>query len=527
MSSTTGLVEEAAPTGVEPAPAAKRHRAAAVIALARFEARQLLLHIPVFAFLVLYLAFTGWSLFNGREGMDEFPALQDVDRATQTAPQLLGIALLIIVNRTVLRSHRRGTDRHFDVLVMEPWRRTVAHALSVVPFAVLTALVVAFEIVWAARMPGAVGHPSPTELAVGPLAVLLSGVLGVLLARLFRSSFVAPLFVVGAVILPALLLSADGGPRWQQWLSPVVTETGADPFPSELIGRPAAWHALYLVGLIGVLVCAAVLVSGGRTRIVQAATAVTLAAMVAGVAGQSQGDSAALIAARTKMSVSPEKFQTCHEYGRSTYCAFPEWDARAALDWAPVVDRVQSLAGGAAGGERLTVRQRIDARYGLTGDTTFEASSTPGTVTVGTRWGGNRVPEFAVGVASVLVAGNEVATSEWCTGDARVVTIMWLALGAESDPMTAFRNVRLGDSVEGSDLVLAPVNGISMNAEQTWIVRELLQKPRYSVIPKVKSHWTELTSPKTSLARVAELLGVEAASKGAADTDAEEGSCEE
>lgn len=148
-------------------------------------------------------------------------------------------------------------------------------------------------------------------------------------------------------------------------------------------------------------------------------------------------------------------------------------------------------------------------------------------MTVGTRWGGNRIPEFAVGVASVLVAGSEAATIEWCQGDPRAVTVMWLALGAESDPMTAFRNVRLGDSVAGSDLVLAPTNGISLSAEQTWIVRELLQKPRYSVIPKVKSHWTELTSPKTSLARVAELLGVEATSKGAADTDAEESSCDE
>ncbi|MFD4524958.1 ABC transporter permease [Streptomyces sp. NPDC058470] len=522
MSSTTGLVKEAAPTGVEPAPRTVQHRAAAVIALARFEARQLFLHIPVFAFLVLYLGFTGWELFNGREGMDEFPVLQDVDRATQSAPQLLGVALLIVVNRTVLRSHRRGTDRHFDVLVMEPWRRTVAHALSVVPYAVITAGVVAFQIVWAGHKPGAVGHPSLAELAVGPLAVLLSGVLGLLLARLVRSSFAAPLFVVGVAILPALLSSGTESPRWQQWLSPVVTETGADPFPSELIGRPAGWHALYLVGLVGVLACAAVLLSGGRSRIVQAATVVALAATAAGVAGQSQGDSAALIAARTKASVSPEKLQTCHEYGRSTYCTFPEWDARAALDWSPVVDRVQSLAGGAAGGERLTVRQRIDATYGLTSDSALEASTTPGTVTVGTRWGGNRVPEFAVGVASVLVAGSEAAAGEWCTGDARAVTVMWLALGGESDPMTAFRNVRLDDSIEGSAVVLSPTSGISMSAEQTRIVRELLQKPRYSVIPKVKSHWTELTSPETSTARVAELLGVPAASKGSADATEDE-----
>ncbi|MFD5631393.1 ABC transporter permease [Streptomyces sp. NPDC127072] len=525
MSGTTGLVRETAPKGVEPASVPRadgRRGVAAVLDLARFEARQLLLHIPVFAFLLIYLAVTGWGLFNGREGMDEFPVLQDADRASQSAPLLLGVALLICVSRTVLRSRRRGTDRHFDVLVMEPWRRTVAHALSVVPYAAFTALVVTFEIVWAAHKPGAVGHPSPAELAVGPLVVLLSGVLGVLLARLFRNGFAAPLFVVGVVALPAFVSSGAEDSHWLQWLSPVVSETGADPLPSDLLGRPAGWHALYLAGLVGVLFCVAVLVSGGRGRVVRAATVVTLAATVAGVAGQSQGDSAALLAARTEASTNPEKFQTCHEYGRSTYCAFPEWDARAALDWAPVVDRVQALAGGAAGGERLTVRQRIEARYGLTTDAALDSSTTPGTVTVGTRWGGNRVPEFAVGVATVLVAGSEAAAVEWCAGDARAVTVMWLALGADADPLTAFRNVRLGDGLEGSDLVLAPTDGISLSAEQTRIVRELLNRPRYSVIPRVKSHWTELTSPNTSVARVADILGVPAAPEGTADASEEE-----
>jgi hypothetical protein len=38
----------------------------------------------------------------------------------------------------------------------------------------------------------------------------------------------------------------------------------------------------------------------------------------------------------------------------------------------------------------------------------------------------------------------------------------------------------------------------------------LLQKPRYSVIPRVKAHWAELTSPKTTTAQVAQLLGVRA-----------------
>ncbi|MFD4620623.1 ABC transporter permease [Streptomyces sp. NPDC058475] len=515
----TGTVVRATPTGVEP-PAPTRpteqSRTAAVLALARFEARQLLLHIPVCVFLVVYVGYTGWKVFNGREGMDDYPVLQDVDRSTQTGPVLLAIALLVCVNRTVLRSRKRGTDQHFDVLVMEPWRRTVAHALSVVPFAAITALVVLFPFTWAALKPGAVGHGSPAELAVGPLVVLLSGVCGVLLARLIPSGFAAPLAVVGAYVLTALASTATNGAHWTHWLFPVVSEDGADPFPSDLLGRPAAWHALYLTGLVVFLAGVAVLVGGGRTRAVGAVTALALAATAAGVAGQSPGDSAALAAARAKASAGPEKVRSCVAHGRSTYCAYPEWTGLTD-DWASVVSRVQSLAGGAAGGERLTVRQRVDARYGLIDDAALEPSTTPGTVTVTTRWGGNRIPEFAVGVASVLVTGDEKSGGEVC--DARMVTIMWLALGAESDPMTAFRNVRLDDSTEGSAFVLAATNSLSMTARQTAIVRELLHKPRYSVTAKVKAHWTELTSPKTSTARVAQLLGVPAGHERASGGD--------
>ncbi|MEU9284230.1 ABC transporter permease [Streptomyces sp. NPDC048275] len=524
MSSTTDLVKEAAPTGVGPTPRTeRRRRTAAVIALARFEAHQLLLHIPVFAFLLLYLGFTGWTMFSGGEGMDDFPVLQDIDRSTQDGPLLLAVALLICVNRTVLRSHRRGTDRHFDVLVMEPWRRTVAHALSVVPFAALTALVVVFQIGRAASRPGVIGHASPAELAVGPLSVLLSGVLGVLLARLVRSAFAAPLFVVGAYVGAILVSASTQDAHWARWLGPVINETGSVPLPSDLMGRPAAWHALYLAGLVVLLLGVALLISGGRTRGIKAMTALALAATVAGVAGQSPGDSASLIAARTKATVTPEKVQTCVPHGRSTYCAYPEWAARTP-DWADVVDRVQALAGGAAGGERLTVRQRVDATSGLTSDYALDASTAPGTVTVGTRWGGNRVPEFAVGVASVLVWGDEAAGSDWC--DSRSVVIMWLALGGESDPMTAFRKVRIDDRVKGSGVTLAPTNGVYLTAEQSRIVRTVLKKPRYSVVPKVKSHWAELTSAKTSTSRVAELLGVPAGPQGTPDA-AEDDSCEE
>jgi hypothetical protein len=178
------------------------------------------------------------------------------------------------------------------------------------------------------------------------------------------------------------------------------------------------------------------------------------------------------------------------------------------------VDRVRSQAGGTAAQQPLLVRQRIEARYGLSGDGALEPLTTPHQVTVGSQWGGNRVPEFAVAVAYVLVAGDESKGSELCDG--RVVTTMWLALGGDSHPMTALANVRIDDSVTGEASVLAPTSGLSMTAGQTDVVRELLRRPHGEVTASVKRHWSELTAPGVSTAQVARVLGAEVP-KGAQD----------
>ncbi|WP_425247455.1 ABC transporter permease [Streptomyces sp. NEAU-NA10] len=517
---TTTITPPSDPAATLPEPPRPVRRTGAVLALARFEVRELLLQIPVLVFLALYVVQVVARLTR-QEGMDDYPVLHMVDRGTQTDPLLLAIAVLVCTNAAALRSRKHGTVQQFDVLPLEPWRRTLAHLLSVVPFAALTAVVVAATFTREALKPGAIGHGSLGELAVGPLTVLLAGVTGVLLARLLPSSFVPMLFVVATYLVIVIASAVGAGGGWVSRLSPIQfsgISTGDEPVPSELLGRPADWHALYLVGLCALLMCAATLLAGGRTRLLKAATALSLAATVAGVVGQVPRDADALEAARKTASTTPQKVQSCRTYGGgSTYCAFPEWDG-VRDDWARVVDRVQSAAGGTAAKTRLTVRQRVDTSGGLESDTSLTPSTTPGQVTVGTRWGGNRVPEFAVGVATVLVTGTEDTSQDMCD-DARPVTIMWLVLSTDPTPMATFPSLRLDDSISGPGQILAPTNGLSLTTQQTTVIRELLTRPHTDVTAQVKAHWTELTSPATSTAEAAKLLDV-AVPKG-------EASCEE
>ncbi|MFF0593987.1 ABC transporter permease [Streptomyces antibioticus] len=507
MSSAT-TTPHTAPPPTPAEPSRDPRRTGAVLALARFEARELLLQAPILLVFVLYALIVFIRLANP-DGMDAYPVLNTVDRRTQMVPLLVALSVLICTNSAALRSRKGGTVQQFGVLPMEPWCRALAHVLSAVPFVALTALFVAGEYFWEALKPGAIGHGSFGELAVGPLAVLLAAVLGVLLARVLPTTFGPIIFAVLAYVafMGSSMIAFDGD--WTGWLSPVVLspETSGDPIPSDLIGRPAGWHALYTVGVCALLTCAVLLLTGGRTRAVKTATALAVVAVATGVIGQLPRDAAALDAARRAAFETPEKAQSCTTYGRSQYCSFPEWEV-VRSEWAEVVDRLQSAAGGSAARTGLTIRQRVEAAEVALDDGVLRLSSAPGQVTVGTRWGGNRVPEFAVGAASVLVTGREdVAPDEKCDG--RTVTVMWLVLSTEPDPLDTLRHVRLDDAVSGSGYVLSPTNGLHMTAHQTEVVRDMLKEPRAKMTARVKAHWEELTARRTTTAQVAKVLGVE------------------
>ncbi|MFE9924418.1 ABC transporter permease [Streptomyces sp. NPDC005774] len=507
-------------------PAGPRASWAAVLALAGFEARRLLTRLSV---LLAFAVYVGWIVWRTRTSFAGFPALQDADRATQAAPLLVGLAVLLSVNQAMLRSRRYDTEGHFAVLVLPPWRRTVAHLLSLVPAALLVAVCVGGQFGWEALKPGALGNGSPGELLVGPLCVLLLGTLGVLLARLFAFAFAAPLLLVVLLFFSLFAAMPQNGDA-TRWLMPVVDDYSIRTLPSELLGRPAAWHALYLAGLALSVALAAVLVSGegagarpgsgsvsgtGRAlrgrfvgnRGVHAGFAGAVALTLLGAVMQTGGVPAETEKARTRYSTAPQDLQQCVERDGTTYCAFPEWTPRAD-DWAEVVDRVKSLAGDAVQDRSLVVRQRVEARYGLTSDAAMDPLSAPNQVSVGTMWGGNRVPEFAVAVAGVLVTGKEAVAGTLCDG--RLVTVMWLALAGGSDPLSDLRDIRIDDSTSGSAVVVSETEPLSMTAAHTELVRELLDRPREEIGAKVTAHWAELTTPEVTTDRTAHLLGLDA-----------------
>ncbi|MEE1830194.1 ABC transporter permease [Streptomyces sp. SP17KL33] len=494
----------------EPYPIRVRSERRAMLALARAEARRLLLHPLVLVALVAYLALVLWP---GGEPEDAYPVLQDVDRETQLGQLLLGLAVMVAVNLAVLRSHRRGTDATFTVLVLPPWRRTVAHVLSALPTVLLGALIVAGQFTAAALKPGAVGRGSVSELVTGPLLILLPAALGVLLARVARSAFVAPLAVIAFLAVSMVFVADSRSPAWLRGMTPVLFDEGARPLPSDLLGRPAAEHALYLLALAVLVTAGAVLLSGGRTRAVRATALGALGVVVAALVLQGTAPSDAVRAAREAATRDPAKLQDCERRGITTYCAFPEFTPWTD-EWARVTDRVRTLAGEPDASRALTVRQKVAALDGPSGTTEVQPAA-PGEVTATTAWGGERELEFAASVARGLVVGHERYEGAYC--DARGVLMVWLAVRATRDGEAMFD--RTGDDFNSPGVIQAPATAVALRSRELAVVQALFARPGGEVERKVKASWAELSASGTTTDRAAALLGVTAPTETADDRE--------
>jgi hypothetical protein len=539
----TAVVADA--VGGAPAVDAAAPRRAA-LALARVETVRMLRH-PVTVVATLFLVVTwvsSWLLL----GTSRYPVLQDLDRDSAIGMMiLLGGAALVVGNLAVLRTHRDGTAGLSQVLILPDPARTVAHLLATVPLAGFGAVLIVARMVVLGVWTPAAGHPDPYELAVGPVSVLLLGALGVLLGRLTRSAVVAPLaLLVMLADIVALEPLTNGGQT--MWLAPQGGPAPAMPVPVSLLGRPAGAHLAYLVGVAGLLAVVAVLRAGGRGVRLAVAGLVALACTVAGGAAQLSAPDRAVVADRAAAVTHPSRYQTCREFDRVTYCTFAGFSPWVPA-WNTVVQGVLAQVPATARTERLTVRQRVvilafreesnensensaaagSGPGGLLAAWRADdvAAGTPGAVGVPTQWGDSRSAASLAGrVAYRLITGRpgeaqaeeqgELSGATACGGAG--VLVVWLAGQAGSQARAGLDDlVEDGDGQGGvafDENELFP--SVSVPGPEVEVATRALARPHADIAARVQRSWATLTTPSTTAAQAAEILGVPAPPTGAA-----------
>ncbi|GGS08363.1 ABC transporter [Streptomyces humidus] len=514
---------------------------AGVLALARAEAVRLLRHPAVLGGFAAYLLLWGYAQTGGHDA-HRYPVLQDSSRLVQIPLLLPAAGVLLAANSGALRSRRHGVEPLFAVEGLGFRARTAAHLLAVAPAVVVSALLVCARIGCLAVEPDAVGAVRWAEVATGPAVVLLAGILGVLTARLSSSPAAASLVLA----LPAVftfLAAVQNTARWR-WLGVVATENeSAQPLPSELLGRPAGAHLLWLTALAAAGACGALLcgradsVPEGPCRGTGALRGASVAAAALALLGgtlQTRPASGAVERARAAATEHPAARQKCERRLNVTYCAFPEFTRRAE-QWDAVVRGVLARAPDDVARAPYAVRQRIFRAGVETGgsvplpyaawDADDRRAGTPAAVPVGTAWSagsaGQDTESDAVAEFSVLFAYRAVTGSvpdsprvDTVCGSRAVLTL-WLAGQATAGSGAALRDLESRTTSGLTVLVLMSATGVDFDAAEVRLSRDLLAQPADRIGARVKASWAELSAPGTTTARAARLLGVRAPARDA------------
>jgi hypothetical protein len=546
MTATVDHHDDPPPAGVPRDVPAQVRSGRSMLALAAVESGRLLRHPAVLAATALSV----WLLW--RWGRGTVPVLHYADIATQFPLAPLAGAALLAANLAVLRPHRDGAVDLYGATRLSLARRTLAHLLSVLPLAALGGVLVAADLAWLAAVPDRVGTPNLAEAATGPALILLGGCLGVALGRLWRSVAVAPLVLValavGSLTMADLHLGGHDGRPWV-WLGTLLRPLPLDPPPADLLGRPAGWHLLYLLGAAAVLGALAVWRGQAQARAPRRAQAVTGAVLVAALAvtsgaavAQTRPTSPALKARRLAAATDPAAHQVCQRRGPAVYCVFPGFEPQIGR-WEPTVRAVVAGVPPAAAARALpvTVAQRIGwARLfeedGVTGDQFHAGRDDRPVAPIGTAWGregralATSQARLASNVAARVLGLAEVAPPE--TGEqpkpssgsaaappapgagcnAPAVVALWLAARASPPAAAGLRqHVAVAEARFGS-FVFA--NDVDLD-EPWWGVREgrfalaLLERPGDQVSRTLWRNWDLVTSPATTLERLGELVGVQ------------------
>ncbi|MFK3983874.1 hypothetical protein ACI2K4_26270 [Micromonospora sp. NPDC050397] len=497
-------------------------RRAAMLALARVEAARSLRHPVTVAAVLIFLGpwLYGWLAGTA----NRYPVLQDEDRSVQLlAVLVLGGAALVIGNFAVLRPRRHNTAALYDTLVLPPAWRTAAHLLACAAFGLFSAVLVAVRLTVTAVLPGAAGRLDPDELLTVPVAVVLLGAVGVLLARLVGSVVVAPLAVLVlavASLAPDLAGTSERNPL--RWLPPVAVAQRSIALPVDLVARPAGAHLVYLTGLLTLVAVAAMVRAGAGRRAVTAGL-LGLALLVGGGALQSRPVPDEVRAARVVAVEDPADQQTCRVRDGVTYCAFPDfvpwidsWDEvlRGVLRRVPeapanpplAVRQRMWLTEIPAGG-LLTTAEEQQARADSWRRADVEAG-TPSTISVGTRWGDGQAEAGFAGLVAYEILTRAGAGSHGSLCGSRAVLVAWLA--GQATPETA-AGLRLADEKSWGGVRFGELSfgsGVGVPDREMTVAWELLRRPADEVAALVRRDWAELAAKDTPTERVGEIFGV-------------------
>lgn len=489
-----------------------------MLALARAESVRLVRHPLVLAASVLFLG--PWIFFLAR-GDDRHPALRDAALELQFLVLLLfGSAVMVAANLGALRAHRHHVDEFFGVLTMSRSRRTAGLLLALLPTGGLVTVLVLVRLGVSAALPGSAGSPQWAEVLTSPALVLLLGVIGVVLAGLVRSVVVAPIGVLGILVL-VLIGGVAGTPsRALMAVLPLIFRTPPYALPAELVDRPSTGHLVYLVGVTAVLAVAALLRAGARGRVTYLALGLSGALAVAGVAVQVPARTD-VVRARAATVAAPAPLHTCRTVDGATYCAFDDFTPWIDA-WAGTVRAVRRPM--PAAGAPLFVRQRIPADGEWLGTSfTLEemqaeaalrrdddrAAGMPDAVPVGTEWSDRAAASLAAAVAYRLIVGASSDNGDGLVCGARGALVIWL-VGQAGGHIAA--GLREADKSSWGSLVLGdPVLtriGVSVPDSDAASGLALLKRPVGEATTLVRRHWAELTDPTAGVDRFAALLGV-------------------
>jgi hypothetical protein len=497
-----------------------------MLALAAVESARLLRHPAVLA----ATALSAWLLW--RWGKGSAPVLHYADIATQIPLAPLAGAALLATNLAVLRPHRDGAVDLYGATRLSLARRTLAHLLSVLPLVALGGVLVVADLAWLAGVPGSVGTPNTAEAATGPALIALGGCLGVLLGRLWRSVALAPLVLValafGSLTLAELNVGGHDQRSWT-WLGALLRPVTIDPPPAALLGRPATWHLIYLLGITVALGALAVWRSQAqataRRRAQTATAAVAVAALVVTLGAavvQTRPTSPALTARRLAALSNPAAQLVCQRRGPAVYCVFPGFEPQISL-WEPIVRAVVAAVPPAAAARALpiTVAPRIGWAQLIEEEAVPAAEARrggPPVAPVGTNWGwATAQARLAANVAARLIAPtgsapptrDEIGQPNWRPCQAQGVVALWLA--GQASPRAA-EGLRQAVSDTPFETFAIP-NDVDLD-DQTWGVRAgrfalaLLDRPRDQVAQTLWRNWDVVTSPETSLERLGEVVGL-------------------